>query len=89
VAAPPPPAPSRRSPTKKPGPPGKLPPVRVLSVGYSTEPRLRVAALRIGGGLPVFLHEGDSVGAIKVEAIMSDRIHISHGGETFVVKLGQ
>jgi hypothetical protein len=68
--------------------PAALPPMNVLSVGYSPLPALRVVALRIGGALPYFLHEGDTIGAIKILAIMQDRVHISHGGKTYEIRVG-
>ena len=68
--------------------PAALPPLNVLSVGYSPMPALRVVALRIGGALPYFLHEGDTIGAIKILAIMQDRVHISHKGKTYEIRVG-
>lgn len=65
-----------------------LPPLQVLSVGYSPMPALRVVALRIGGALPYFMHEGDSIGDIKILAIMSDRVQISHKGKKYEIKVG-
>jgi hypothetical protein len=65
-----------------------LPTLNVLSVGYSPMPALRVVALRIGGALPYFLKEGDTIGAIKVLAIMQDRVHISHNGKKYEIRVG-
>jgi hypothetical protein len=65
-----------------------LPPLNLLSVGYSPSPASRVVALRIGGALPYFLHEGDSVGAIKILAIMQDRVQISHKNKTYEIRVG-
>jgi hypothetical protein len=68
--------------------PSPLPPLNVLSVGYSPSPAHRVVALRIGGALPYFLHEGDTVGQIKVLAIMQDRVQISHKSKTYEIRVG-
>jgi hypothetical protein len=65
-----------------------LPPMQVLSVGYSDVPALRVVALRLGGALPYFMHEGDSIGDIKILAIMFDRVQISHKGKNYEIKVG-
>jgi hypothetical protein len=98
--APPPPAMAddpRPSPSARPSSPSSegssqpaspLPPMNVLSVGYSPMPALRVVALRIGGALPYFLHEGDTIGAIKILSIMQDRVHISHNGKTYEIRVG-
>jgi len=67
---------------------GALPPLNILSVGYSPVPALRVVALRLGGALPYFLHEGESIGDIKILAIMSDRVQISHKGKNYEIKVG-
>jgi hypothetical protein len=97
--APPPPAMAddpRPSPPSRPSSPSSdsdqqaspLPPMNVLSVGYSPMPALRVVALRIGGALPYFLHEGDTIGKIKILTIMQDRVHISHNGKTYEIRVG-
>lgn len=65
-----------------------LPPMHVLSVGFSHVPSLRVVALRIGGALPYFMHEGETIGDIKILAIMADRVQISHAGTTYEIKIG-
>lgn len=67
---------------------GELPSLNVLSVGYSPTPALRVVALRIGGALPYFLHEGDSIGDLKILSIMYDRVQISHKGKKYEIKVG-
>jgi hypothetical protein len=69
-------------------PDGELPPLNILSVGYSPVPALRVVALRIGGALPYFMHEGDSIGDVKILAIMSDRVQISHKGKKYEIRAG-
>jgi len=43
---------------------------------------------RIGGALPYFLHEGDTVGAIKIVAIMQDRVQISHKNKMYEIRVG-
>lgn len=66
-------------------PPSPLANVHVLSVGYSTLPSRRVVALRIGGGLPYFLREGDTIGDMKILAILTDRVQISQNGKTYEI----
>jgi hypothetical protein len=65
----------------------EAPHVRLVTLGYSATPRLRVAALMINGGLPVMLHEGEKNGGIEVSSILSDRVYFRYAGHTYVANL--
>jgi hypothetical protein len=71
------------------GPPSFLANIHVLSVGYSPLPARRVVALRIGGGLPYFLREGDTIGDMKIVAILTDRVQVTQGGKTYDILVSQ
>jgi hypothetical protein len=80
-------APRSRAPSRsaEPAQPPTLSSVRVVSLGFSPTPSLRVVALRIGGGLPTFLREGDTIGDLKVIAILADRVRVTRGGKTYEI----
>jgi hypothetical protein len=86
------PPPLVAAPRPRPAPPAagansqtQLPPLKVVSLGYSDAPSLRVVALRIGGGLPYFLHEGEKIGEVHVVSIMADRVQVKVGDKTYEV----
>jgi hypothetical protein len=65
----------------------EAPHVRLVTLGYSATPRLRIAALMINGGLPVMLHEGESNRGIEISSILSDRVYFRYAGHTYVANL--
>ena len=67
------------------GLPAALKSVHVVSVGYSPQPSNRVVALRIGGSLPYILHEGDTIGDMKILAILNDRVQVKQNGKTYEI----
>jgi len=53
---------------------------------YSRTPARRTVALTIGDVGMVTLHEGESAADVEVVRILSDRVHVRYGGQTFSVR---
>lgn len=64
---------------------GSLPRVDVRAIAYSQQPGARSVTLRIGGGAPVTLHEGESLRGVDVQLIMPNSVYLRHGGSIFAL----
>jgi type II secretion system (T2SS) protein B len=69
-----------------PGPPAGAPAIGVNVLVYSRTPSRRTVALTIGDAGMVTLHEGESAADVEVVRILSDRVHVRYGGQTFSVR---
>ena len=54
--------------------------VEVISIVYSSDVARRTATLRINGGRPVVMHEGQSANGVDVQLILESSVYISNRG---------
>lgn len=80
------PEPAPPPPDVLPGPPIGAPAIGVNVLVYSRTPSRRTVALTIGDAGMVTLHEGESAADVEVVRILSDRVHVRYGGQTFSVR---
>ncbi len=63
--------------------------VEVISIVYSSDVAHRTATLRINGGRPVVMHEGQSADGVDVQLILERSVYISNGGNVAEIGVGR
>jgi hypothetical protein len=61
------------------------PRVQVSAINYTPAADHRAAVVRINGGQPVTLHEGESAGEVEVQLITPSSVYVRHAGQIFAV----
>jgi cytoskeletal protein RodZ len=76
---PPPPA-ADPEPEERAAPSSGTPSVDVRAIKFSSDSTKSHVTLRIGGGAPMVLKEGESVRGVEVQLILEDGVYVRHGG---------
>lgn len=72
-------------PEARPAPSSGTPRIDVRAITFSPDSTKSRVTLRIDGGAPMVLNEGESVRGVEVQLILSDVVYVRHGGNILSV----